>query len=86
MWMNEWQETFMARAKPSALAVHDAAVQIVFGRIGNGIQQKIQLAPLLGDALEHRFELTRLLDVERHENLATQLFGQRFHIGFCTVV
>src|ERR1700756_1896785 len=41
------------------------------------MNEKVQLSPLLGDAVEHRFRLALDTGIQRHENGGLQFTGKR---------
>ena len=45
------------------------------------MDDEIELAPFVGDALEHAFHLAGLLDVERQQQARLDLLGERLHEG-----
>src|SRR5262249_15159654 len=57
--------------------VDDAPLQRLFRRERDGMHDEIELAPILGDAFEHRFHLARRAHVERHQNRSFELAGER---------
>ena len=61
MRMNDQQETSMRRQEALAGHVDDAAAQASLGEKAIECTSEIELPPFLGDALEHRFHLARLV-------------------------
>src|SRR5208337_5672127 len=63
--------------KAGLRAIGDPAVQILLRREGDRMQQKIEPAPLLANAREHRLKLTWLPHVARNDDRALEFFGKR---------
>jgi len=64
-----------------ARAVDHAAMQVLGGRIGDGMQHEVEPAPLAVDRLEGVLHLAGLLDVERHRDGGIERRGKRLHVG-----
>mmetsp|Transcript_15010 Transcript_15010/g.58821 ORF Transcript_15010/g.58821 Transcript_15010/m.58821 type:complete len:311 (-) Transcript_15010:38-970(-) len=60
--------------------VDDAAHQVGLGREGDGVDEKVQPAPLPRDGVEHRLQLAGLLHVQRQAQRGAHLLGQRLHM------
>ena len=86
MRMKVQHDTSMVVRKPVPRHVDDAPLQRLLGREGDGMDDEIELAPLLGDALEHRLHLAGRVHVERHEDRRFQLLRQRLDIFLCLLV
>jgi hypothetical protein len=71
-----------------ARAVDDPPVQIGARTEGDGVQWKadIEAAPLLPDGIEQPAELRVLADVQWQQQFGSELFGERPHIRFCSLV
>ena len=65
-----------------ALARHvdHAAAERVLGREGDRVDEEVELAPVLGDALEDRLELAVGHHVHRHEDRRLDLAGERLDV------
>ena len=66
--------------------VDDAALQRLLGREGDGVDDKIELAPVLGDTFEDRLHLAGRAHVERHHDRSFQLAGERLDVFLRLVV
>ena len=75
--MNVQQDTSMVARNPSLLHVDHAPLQGLLRRKGDGVHDKIKLAPFLRDTFEHRLHLTGGADVERHEDRSFQFARER---------
>ena len=71
MRMNEWQETSIARLKPSA----EQSISPPCNRLRerNGVQEDVEPAPARSQRVEERFQLSGTLDVERQEDRRLEL-------------
>ena len=76
MRMKVQHETSIVVRKPSRETSDDAALQRFLRRKCDRMDDKIEMAPLLGDAFEERFQLARLTDIERHDDRRFQLARQ----------
>src|SRR5262249_11054083 len=66
--------------EPVARNVDDAAMQRIFRRKRDRVQQKIELAPFLLDVLEYLLDLAFDGDVERQKYRRFQVFCQRLDV------
>src|SRR5512144_1068749 len=66
--------------------VDDASLQRVLGREGDRVDDKIELAPVLGDTFEYRLHLAGRAHVERKHDLGLELLGERLDVFLCLVV
>ena len=66
--------------------VDDPALQRLLGREGDGVNDEIEAAPFLGDALKNRLQLTRSAHIERHHDRRFELARQRLDIFLCLVI
>jgi len=81
MRMNEWQETSMDFAKPSAEHWSSPPLEIVRGSPGDRVHHDIEPPPQGLDASEHCGQLARLGHVEGFEDRSVQRLGQRLDVG-----
>ena len=72
--------------KAVARHVDDAPLQRVLRRKGDGVHDEIELAPVLGDALEHRLHLAGRVHVERHDDRRFELARERLDVFLRLVV
>ena len=63
-------------------AVGDAAVQVVLGGEGDGVDKKVQSAPALADLFEYGFEFAGLFHVQWQDQRGAELFCQGADIAF----
>ena len=77
--MKEWQETSIARAKPSAEQLTTLVCRS--GCECDRMQQEVELAPVALDSREHSFELARDADVARHDDRGIQGLCDGLHEG-----
>ena len=66
--------------------VDDAPLQRLLGREGDRMHDEIELAPILGDALEHRLHLAGRAHVERHDDRRLELARERLDVFLRLVV
>jgi hypothetical protein len=63
-------------------AIHHAAMQVFHRAKGNGVDDKVQLAPVLFDIGKHLLHLAGLFHIQRQYQRGVQFFGQRADILF----
>ncbi len=63
--------------------IQHAAVQVILRRKGDGMDQRVQPPPAVGDLCEHGLKLPVLRDVERGQDLGAQFLGQGADMRLC---
>jgi hypothetical protein len=79
MRMKEWQEISIACAKAVGRTVRHAAMQVVFRRIGDGMDDEIEF-PTAARSARNGFQLARHGHVERRHDGRLHLLRQRLHV------
>ena len=84
--MKEWQEMSMAILKPSDELSSERALQVLLEREGDRVQGDVEPAPGLGDAIEHRLELTLFADITRDNDGRPEIACEGLHVGLRLLV
>ena len=69
-------------AEPLGRTINDPAVKILLRAEGNGMEQCVEPTPFRADLGIESFQLARPADIERHEDLRLEFFGNRPHEPF----
>ena len=80
MRTNEWQDTSIALAKPSAEQLRSPPCRSSFGANAIECTRMSSLPHFVGDRFEYRFELARNGHVERQEERRAELARERLDV------
>ena len=80
MRMKVQQDTSMVVEKAVARNIDNSALQRILWREGDGVHDKIKVAPVVGDAFEHCLHLPGRANVKRHHDRRLQLARERLDV------